>query len=338
MTFANPEAFWLIILLPLYFLLQKKSELPSQGLALPTLSILKSIKFSRAKIYLKAYSPVCLTIIAMILLITALARPRLGKETTKTIQKGIDIILALDISYSMLAEDFRPNRLEAAKKVISEFIQGQKGNRIGSVIFSGRSFTLMPLTTDYNLLRQSIEEVDYDMIKIQGTAIGDSIANALYRFKDNKTQSKIIILLTDGEHNVGKIKPLVATEMARKKDVKIYTIGVGKKEGFPIPAVDHRGKKTYLKDRYGNYILTRLNEDDLQKIASETGGLYFHADNANKLSNIYNLINKMEKTEFEVKKQMAYTERMSWFLWPAIALFLLAQFLSLTICRIIRLN
>lgn len=336
MRFAHPEAFLLGLFLPLYmwWVWFQKPTNKGKGIPLPTYQYLKLI---HKRFHWKLWLPRVFWLFGFIFLILALARPQAGREVTLSKQKGIDIILALDTSGSMLAEDFQPNRLEAAKRVIVEFIRLQQNNRIGVVVFAGRSFTLLPLTTDYSLVAQAVQEIHPHIVKIDGTAIGDGIANAIYRFKQDNLKSRVLILLTDGENTAGNIRPLVAAEVARQKNIRIYTIGMGKTEGVPIPVTDPRtGRRYYARDRNGNLYLSRVNGEELAKIAQITGGQYFQADNPQKLTAIYQKIAAMEKTTFETRRIMLYQERMLWFALPALLLMLLAQGLQVTVGRILR--
>lgn len=315
MHFASPQAFGLLLLLPLAGLWRWRRRRP-QGLPISSLSLFEGLKQHRPwRLYLSR----ALYLAFFLLLVLALARPQSGHEVIKTTQKGIDIMLAVDTSASMQAQDFKPNRLEAARNVIQNFVGQQQGNRLGIVVFAGASFTLMPLSTDYAMIMDSIAEIHPQIVREPGTAIGDAIANALYRFGDKNKGSRVIILLTDGENTAGHTQPLVAAQMARQKDVRIHVIGMGKPEGVPVPIVDpSTGRRFYLRDNKGNLYLSRINEDDLKQIASLTGGLYFRADNNNSLHAIYAQINQMEKSEFETHKRTIYTERMHWFLIPAL--------------------
>ncbi|PKL74655.1 MAG: aerotolerance regulator BatA, partial [Candidatus Melainabacteria bacterium HGW-Melainabacteria-1] len=295
-------------------------------LPFPALSLFEGMR--RPKPWLSWLAALCY-LLGTGLLIAALARPQLGQEFVRSTQKGIDIMLAVDVSASMLAEDFSPNRLVAAKRVLDTFIARQQGNRLGVVVFSGRSFTLIPLTTDYHLVADSVATIVPEMVKEPGTAIGDSIANALYRLRKQTTPSRVIVLLTDGENTAGDTEPLIAAQMARQQNIRIHVIGMGRPEGVPVPVIDPRtGRKVYLRDSRGNLYLSRINEPDLRKIASLTGGLYFRADNENTLTAIYEQINQMEKTEFETRKRTVYSEQMHWFLAPALFCFLLMLLLK----------
>ncbi|MEZ0368663.1 MAG: VWA domain-containing protein [Candidatus Sericytochromatia bacterium] len=321
MRFANPEAFWLLLLLPLYGLWRLRAHSRSRGLPFPALSLFEGIR--RPQPWLNWLSGLSYLLSALTLT-AALARPQQGHEFIHTTQKGIDIMLAVDVSASMLAEDFSPNRLVAARRVLDSFIARQQGNRLGVVVFSGRSFTLIPLTTDYHLVADSVATIVPEMVREQGTAIGDAIANAIYRLRKQNTPSKVIILLTDGENTAGDTLPIVAAQMARQMNIRIHVIGIGRPEGVPVPVLDPRThERVYLRNPDGSLYRSRIKEYDLQQIASLTGGLYFRADNENTLTSIYEQINKMEKTEFESRKRTVYSEQMMWFLVPGAALLLL---------------
>jgi Ca-activated chloride channel homolog len=335
MRFANPEAFLLLLLLPVFVYFKLKRQ-PAKHEALPLPTFSRLLELPRAWPW-KLWLPPLLYLLGVICLIGALARPQYGREITTSKEKGVDIILALDTSGSMQAEDFQPNRLEAAKRVISEFVSNQKSNRLGVVVFAGRSFTLLPMTTDYPLVLDAIKDIQDKTVKIDGTAIGDGIANAVYRFKEDNTKSRVLILLTDGENTTGNILPLVAAQVARQKNVKIYTIGMGTSEGVPIPMTDPQtGRRYYVRDRNGNLFRSRINAKELTEIAKITGGLYFQADNAEKLTAIYQRIAEMEKTEYEVKHTTLYLEQMIWLAFPAFILLCLAFVLRMTIAKVVR--
>jgi len=324
MHFLNQEAFFAFLLIPIYIFLYIKYFRSKKGLPFPPLSIVKGIKTGfKPKLH---YLLLPLRIFIFIFLILALARPQVGYEKTEKKVKGIDIILAVDASQSMMAQDFFPKtRIDVSKEVISNFISLQNGNRLGIVVFSGKAFTLCPLTLDYEILKSLLSEVTTDTVKIDGTAIGDAIATALYRF-DSKIEkrSKVIILLTDGENNSGIVSPLKSAKMASLKKAKIYTIGVGYTDGKPIPMIDsNTGKISNALDWNGNVLLSKINEPELIKIAKETGGEYFRASDKKTLENIYRKIAQLEKTEFTIAKYKTYSEKMYYFLIIAIVLIML---------------
>ncbi|OGV95464.1 MAG: aerotolerance regulator BatA, partial [Melioribacter sp. RIFOXYB12_FULL_38_5] len=222
----------------------------------------------------------------------AAARPQSFSSGENFYTEGIDIAMVLDISGSMLAEDFKPNRLEAAKKVIDEFIKGRTVDKIGLVIFSGESFTQCPLTIDYSVLRNLLKDIQMGMIE-DGTAIGNAIANGVNRLKDSKAKSKVMILLTDGVNNAGHIDPLTAAQIAQKFGIRIYAIGVGTMGQAPYPF------QTPFGIRY-QMVPVEIDENILKQIASATGGKYFRATNNRKLAQIYDEIDHLEKTRVEV--------------------------------------
>jgi Ca-activated chloride channel family protein len=328
MRFASPEAFILLLLIPVYIYFYREGK-PLKGLPFPTLALLKNIKPDFKTYLYKIIFP--FRLIILILLIFALARLQFGFEKTEVKIRGVDIMLAIDTSKSMLAQDLLPkNRMEATKNVIADFIKLQQGNRIGMVVFAGKSFTLSPLTLDYNLLGELLSEVSVNTVKIDGTAIGEAIANSLYRFDfQNKERNRIIILLTDGENNSGKIEPEKAAEMAAIKGVKIYAVGAGKTEGAPIPLTNpYTGEVEFARDLNGDILLSKVNENDLLEIAKTTGGEYFRANDTKTLQNIYKKINELEKTEIVTNTRKGYSEKMYYFLIPALILLFLEFFLN----------
>jgi Ca-activated chloride channel homolog len=247
------------------------------------------------------YVPWVLRTAVIILLVIVLARPRAAFQEKEVHTEGIDIMLALDISSSMLAEDFHPkNRIVAAKEVAKEFISGRKSDRIGLVVFSGESYTQCPLTLDYGMLKEFIDKVDVGAIE-DGTAIGMALATGLNRLRDSKAKSKIIILLTDGQNNRGEIDPITAAQAAAPLGVRVYAIGVGSKGMAPYPV------QTPFGIRY-QQMEVKIDEDLLREIARITDGKYFRATDENKLREIYKTIDKMEKSKIEVKEYRTYSE------------------------------
>ena len=234
--------------------------------------------------------------------------------------EGIDIVLALDISGSMGAEDYKPrNRLYVAKTVISDFIQERTNDRIGMVVFAGRSFTQCPLTLDYDVLLGLLDQVEIGLTE-DGTAIGMGIANSVNRLRQSSAESKVVILLTDGVNNTGAIDPVTAAKAAKALGIKIYSIGIGKEEGAPIPVDDPVLGRTYARNRDGSLALTEIDEETLQQVARITGGFYFKATDAEMLSHIYQRIDALERTEMKVIAYSRYTELFGYFLFPAVFL------------------
>jgi Ca-activated chloride channel family protein len=272
------------------------------------------------------HSLLIIRLLILSLLIIVLARPQTNSTTRNVKTEGIDIVIALDMSGSMEAVDFKPNRLEAAKKTALEFIDKRKTDRIGLVVFSGESFTLCPLTIDHKVVHDLFKKIKSDMTGVTGTAIGDGLSVADARLKESKAKSKVIILLTDGMNNTGKIDPLTATEIAKTYGIRVYTIGVGSKGFAPYPV------KTPYGIVYQN-IKVEIDEDLLTKIADMTGGKYFRATKNTELSKIYEEINKMEKTEID---QFFFKTKNEEFLTFAIAagiLFLLELILRMFVFR-----
>jgi Ca-activated chloride channel family protein len=243
-----------------------------------------------------------LRLLALALLIVALARPQSGKVKTEITAEGIDIMLALDISTSMKAEDFKPrNRLYVAKEVIKEFVEGRLNDRIGLVVFSKQSFTQCPLTLDYGVLMSFLDQVDFGMIE-DGTAIGMAIANSINRLRESEAKSRIVVLLTDGINNAGEIDPLTAAELAKAMGIKFYTVGAGKPGKAPYPVDDPFFGKRYV------YLEQELDEETLTRVAETTGGKYFRARSEQMLASIYQNISELEKTKIKVKEYLQYRE------------------------------
>lgn len=272
------------------------------------------------------YIPWILRISVIILLVLVIARPQSSSKAREVHTEGIDIILVLDISSSMLAEDFHPrNRIEAAKVVAKEFIGGRTSDRIGLIVFAGESYTHCPLTLDYNILKEFIDKIEVGAIE-DGTAIGNAMANGLNRLRESEAKSKIIILLTDGENNRGEIDPLTAAQAATPLGVKIYTIGVGSEGTAPYPF------RTPFGIKYRN-VEVKIDEELLKEVARITGGSYFRATDERKLREIYSRIDKMEKTKIEIKEYRTYSELFLPYAIAAVILFFAEVLLSGTRLR-----
>jgi Ca-activated chloride channel family protein len=268
-----------------------------------------------------------LRIFAVILMFVALARPQSGNERRDIEAEGIDIIMALDVSGSMKAEDFSPqNRLFVAKEEIAGFIERRSNDRIGLVVFAASSFTQCPLTLDYGALRSFLDQVDFGMVD-DGTAIGLALANSINRLRDSDAKSKVIILLTDGVNNVWEIDPLTAANIAKTMGVKIYTIGAGKPGNVMQPVFDPIFGKRYV------YTPNEIDEESLRQIAEITGGKYFRAKSEAELDQIYSEIDEMEKTKIMVHEYIQYEELFFGFLIAGFALLLLEMLLSQTLLR-----
>ena len=269
--------------------------------------------------------------LALALFIVALARPQAGEGELKHKASGIDIVVALDLSGTMASEDFevsgqRVSRLEMAKEVLAQFIGRRSGDRIGLVAFAGRAYIAGPLTLDHEFLLQNLERLNLGTVE-DGTAIGSGLTAALNRVRDLKSKSKIVILMTDGQNNAGKVPPLTAAEAAQALKVKVYTIGVGTRGQAPMPYRDVFGVKRYALQPVD------IDEETLKKIADMTGGKYYRADSSATLRNIYAEIDQLEKTEVEVKKYQQYRELFPWLVLPGLTLLLLEVILSHTVWR-----
>ncbi|MFV0565934.1 MAG: vWA domain-containing protein [Flavobacteriaceae bacterium] len=302
--FVNKPFFWLLLLLPLavlWYVLKHKKQTAELKI-----SSLKGFKATPSVLPKFKHILFVLRLLALGLLITALARPQTVDVSTKTkTTRGIDIVMAIDVSASMLAKDLRPNRLEALKEVAAEFIQDRPNDRIGLVEYAGESYTKTPITSDKAIVLRSLKSIKYNSILEGGTAIGMGLATAVNRLKDSKATSKIIILLTDGVNNSGFIDPKIASELALEYGIKVYTIGLGTNGMALSPvAIDPRtGEFQYAK------IQVEIDEALLKDIAKTTGGKYFRATNNKKLEEIYEEINKLETTEIEEFKFYNYDEK-----------------------------
>jgi len=324
MRFANPLFLLLLSIIPLlvwdYF---RRAKLREASVVFSDISILKSIRPGFRVKY--RHVLMILRMAAVFIFVLALARPQAGQKEEEIITEGIDIMLTLDISGSMRAEDFAPqNRLGAAKDVLREFIKTRNNDRIGLVVFSRYSFTQCPVTLDYGTLIELLDKVDIGMIE-DGTAIGMAISNAVNRLRDSNVKSKIIILLTDGVNNAGRIDPLTASKAAKALGIKIYTVGAGKPGGAMYPVDDPIFGKRYV------HMDTEIDEELLKNIADETGGLYFRAEDKEGLREIYKTIGRLEKTKIETKEYANYTELAVIFILPGFVLLLLEIILANTI-------
>ena len=301
--FLNPEFFWMLFLIPIICLwyLIKKNKL-NNSISLPN-----TIAFLSYSSIVPKLKPILyvLRILSLIFIIIALARPQIINVSTKVKNnQGIDIVMAIDVSASMLAKDLKPNRLEALKNVASNFILDRLNDRIGLVEYAGESYTKTPITSDKNIIIKSLNEIKYNTIIEGGTAIGMGLATSVNRIKDSKAKSKIIILLTDGVNNSGFIDPNTAAELAIEYGIKIYTIGIGTNGMALSPVgVDSKGKFSYAN------IQVEIDENLLMEIADMTGGKYFRATNNEKLEEIYNEINKLEKSDIEEIKYYNHQEK-----------------------------
>jgi Ca-activated chloride channel family protein len=314
--FANPGFFWLLLIIPVVIAWYVWKNQQMQGSL--RMSAIKGFLPKKSRYNQLRHYHVVLTVLALIFLIIALARPQTAFSWQNSTTEGIDIVIATDISGSMLSEDLKPNRLEAGKNIAIDFIKDRPDDRIGLVVFSGESFTQCPLTIDHDVLINLFKGISNGMIE-DGTAIGMGLATAVNRLKDSEAKSKVVILLTDGSNTTGSIPPATAAEIAKKMNVRVYTVGVGTKGFAPYPV------QTPFGIQYQQVPVT-IDEATLSNIANITGGKYFRATNNEKLKQIYQQIDKLEKAKIAVTQYHKKTEAFLPFAVAALVLIVL-QFL-----------
>ena len=312
MNFLYPNILWLAVLIPLMvayyiFVARRKASL--------TVSTIGGKRAPRTLRYWLRPLPIVLRMVAMAMFIVALARPVNITEEHETTTDGIDIVMAMDISGSMLARDFTPDRLTSAKHLAAEFVANRRGDRIAVVAFAGEAFTQAPLTSDQATVETMLSRLRSGVVE-DGTAIGNGLATAINRLRESGAKSKVVILLTDGVNNRGQISPLMAAEIARDMGIKVYTIGVGTRGRAPYPAVDMFGNKTTVMAD------VEIDEELLREISSMTGGKYYRAVNDEALREIYAEINELEKSKVQVTNYQTYDEL--FLMWVVLGLLLLA--------------
>jgi len=329
MTFAHPWLLLLLLLLPLAAWLKgRRGSSPAFVYSsVKLVAGLAGARRSRAGNFLAA-----LRWLALALLIVALAQPRFAKSTTEVKASGVDIVVAFDMSGSMISEDFvvkgeRVNRFNMARSVLKKFIDQRPNDRIGLVLFASQAFIGMPLTFDHDFLQENLDRLEIGAIEQNSTAIGDGLGTAINRLRDLKAKSKIVILMTDGQNNSGKLDPLLAAEAAAAMKVKVYTVGIGEQGTAPMPVFMNGQKVGYQN------VPVDVDETTLQKIAAKTGGKYYRADNAEKFQQIYAEIDKLEKTDATIKKYTQFNELFPWLVAGGLALLLLELGLGQTILR-----
>ena len=327
LEFLNPEYFILIGIMPIIILWNYLNRDKLNN----SIKFSNSAAFQDSSNFYSKFKSILkyLRLISLLLIITALARPQVIDTSTRVkTNSGIDIIIAIDVSASMLAKDLKPNRLDALKNVADEFIKNRVSDRIGLVEYAGESYTKTPLTTDKSIILRSLKEIKYNNIIEGGTAIGMGLATSVNRIKDSKAKSKVIILLTDGVNNAGFIDPVTAAELAKEFEIKIYSIGLGT-NGLALSPVgiDSRGKFNYAN------VQVEIDEKLLTQISEMTGGKYFRATDNNRLKEIYSDIDMLEKTEIEEFKYYSVDEKFRYFLLPAIILIVFEIIIKLTLLR-----
>ena len=328
MIIRDPFLLLLVLLIPLliYFYLRGKNRGSIK------FSTLENAKGSPKSWALWArHGLIALRCLAIFLLVVALARPQSGKEETKVASEGIDIVMAIDVSGSMLAEDFqvngrRRNRLFVVKDVVNDFIAKRPNDRIGIVVFAGRPYTHSPLTLDHGWLLGNLDRIEIGMLE-DGTAVGSALATALNRLRESEAKSKIVVLLTDGINNAGKVEPETAAEAAKALGIKVYTIGAGTKGEVPYPTTNMFGRKVY------RLVRIEIDEDSLRGVAGKTGGKYFRATDTNSLRQVYEEIDRLEKTEIETLRYLDYRDLYPQLLIVALILILIELILANTRLR-----
>jgi Ca-activated chloride channel family protein len=329
MTFAHPWLLLLLLLLPLAAWLKGRRGVPPAFVysSVKLVAGLGGVQRSRAGALLAALRWLALTVF-----IVALAQPRLSRSTTEVKASGVDIVVSFDMSGSMISEDFvvrgeRVNRFNMARAVLGKFIDQRPNDRIGLVLFASQAYIATPLTLDHDFLHENLDRLEIGTIDQNSTAIGDGLGTAINRLRDLKAKSKIVILMTDGQNNSGKLDPLLAAEAAAAMKVKVYTMGIGKQGTAPMP-VYMGGQKVGYQN-----VPVDIDEDTLGKIAAKTGGKYYRADNAEKFQQIYAEIDKLEKTDASVKKYTQFDELFPWFVAGGLALLLIELALAQTVFR-----
>ena len=327
LSFLNPEFFWLLLLIPAAaaWLYLKRNQQTA------TLKISSTAGFSGSKSFFVKLYPFLgvFRLLALTALIVAMARPRTVDISNKTkTTKGIDIVMAIDVSGSMLAKDLKPNRMEALKKVAASFVDERPNDRIGLVVYASEAYTKTPVTSDKAIIQQAIESIKYDNVLQDGTGIGMGLATAVNRLKDSKAKSKVIILLTDGVNNAGFIEPETASDIAKQYGIKVYTVGIGTNGMAEFPyAIAPNGQFLF------RMMQVEIDEQLMKNIARKTDGKYFRATSNNKLEEIYAAINKLETTEIQELKFYDYDEKFRPFVWLAGFLLLLEIGLRNTVYR-----
>jgi len=326
-TFLNPGFFWLFLALPfavIWYFWKRNQQSPSLKI-----SSLKGFQGSGS--ILPKLKPLLfvLRLLALSALIVAMARPRTVDVSSKSkTTRGIDIVMAVDVSGSMLAKDLKPNRMEALKSVASEFVKERPNDRIGLVVYAAEAYTKSPVTSDKAVVLDAIRSIKYDNVLQDGTGIGMGLTTAVNRLKDSQAKSKVIILLTDGVNNAGFIEPETASDIARQYGIKVYTIGIGTNGMAEFPyAIAPNGQFLF------RMMQVEIDQNLMKSIAQKTGGKYFRATSNSRLSEIYNSINKLETTEIEEQKFYDYDEKYRPFVWLAIGLLLVEVGLRNTVFR-----
>ncbi|KKT35476.1 MAG: Aerotolerance protein BatA [Parcubacteria group bacterium GW2011_GWA2_44_12] len=337
MRFLHPNFLWLLGLIPALAIFYAISLKEMPAFKVGSFFGIKAV-FKKSRVGALRHIVFGLRLAAIAFAIIILARPQTGSQKIKTTKQGIDIIIAFDVSSSMLAEDLKPNRISAAKETVKQFIKGVETDRIGLVVFAGRAFTQAPLTFDYDILIQYLEEMSTESINqnvrgLNGTGIGNALSAALFKLEKSQDRSKVIILLTDGQSNTG-LDPLLVARLAGEKGVKIYTIGIGSIDGALVPYTDQFGQKHYVQNADGSFQKSSVDEKTLKNIAELTGGAYYRADDNEKFSRIFQKISRLEKKDIEISRFTRYKEGYEVYAWSLLAVFLAEFVLRRTVLKV----
>jgi Ca-activated chloride channel family protein len=337
MHFLHPHFLWLLGIVPLIVVLYILSLKNAPALRVGSFAGVKAV-FKKSRAGVLRHIVFVFRVLALALAIIILARPQIGSEKIKTTKSGIDMIIAFDVSGSMLAEDLKPNRISAAKETVKQFIQGISSDRIGLVVFAGRAFTQAPLTFDYDILIQYLEEISTESINqnvrgLNGTGIGNALSTSLFKLEKSQDRSKVIILLTDGESNTG-LDPLIVARLAKEKGVKIYTIGIGSEGGALVPYTGQFGQKQYVQNADGSFQKSSVDEKSLKSIADITGGVYYRAEDNEKFAAIFKEMSNLEKKDIETSHYTQYKEGYERYAWLLLAFFVAEFVLRRTILRV----
>jgi len=325
--FADPAFLWLLLVVPAYLVVSLRLSRRMEPAVSFPLARLAGEQAGSSGAWKRAVST-AVRCLVLALVVVGLARPQAGRGTETVLSEGIDILLVLDVSGSMRAEDFKPaNRLAVAKSVVADFIDGRVSDRIGMVVFASEAYTQCPLTLDYEVLHELLDSVELGMIDEQSTAIGLALATAANRLRESEAESKVVVLLTDGRNNAGEIDPLTAAQAAAALGIRVYTVAAGTPEGGPIPVDDPVWGRRYVT------VPTDIDEDVLREIARITGGRYFRAKTEGMLAEVYGTIDELEKTKVEVKHFTSYTELGPRFAIAALLAVLAELLLTATVLR-----
>lgn len=330
----NPEFLYIFVffIILFYFLMKLRFKSKSESGLIDVYGMMDYFKSKKVGILNSIATQMnsIVFLVGLIFLMIAISRPQTKNELTKQTSEGIHIVMVLDISDSMLIEDMKPvNRLESAKLRIKEFIEKRSNDYIGLVVFSGQSYTRVPLTLDYKLLLESLAAVETSERLRKGTAIGMALANGITRLEKVKAKSKVIVLLTDGESNVGAIDPVTALDIAKQNGIKIYTVGIGKDGLAQLPI--YRKFPNGMVQKFYRPMHSKVNEPLLKKMADETGGAYFRANQSQQLSQVFSEIDRLEKVEVQVQKITQVKEHYQYYAFIGLLLVIVSQFLNLTI-------